>query len=147
MDKLRLDQKTVFKDFSVLKEELLYKDAEPAHNLTDQISELEKVFESIKSKVRELDKSLEGFVMSEFKKAEKGIENIQKRLKRAEEQKEEVNIKQLEGILEKLFPNGNPQEREDNFLNFYINNPNFIHELNELLNPFELDYNILTEDV
>ncbi|MCK5370265.1 MAG: bacillithiol biosynthesis BshC, partial [Cyclobacteriaceae bacterium] len=55
-------------------------------------------------------------------------------------------IKQLEGILEKLFPNGNPQEREDNFLNFYINNPYFIHELIELLDPFKLSYNILTED-
>jgi bacillithiol biosynthesis cysteine-adding enzyme BshC len=146
MDKLQLDPKAVFKHFSVLKEELIYKDTEPVHDLTGQICEIEKVFDSIKSKVNELDKSLEGFVMSEFKKAEKGIGNIQKRLKKAEEQKEEVSIKQLEGILEKLFPDGNPQEREDNFLNFYINNPNFINELIDLLNPFELNYNILTED-
>ncbi|MCK5279453.1 MAG: bacillithiol biosynthesis BshC, partial [Cyclobacteriaceae bacterium] len=146
MDKLQLDQKAVFKDFSVLKEELLYKDTEPVHDLTGQIGEIEKIFKSIKDKVGTLDKSLEGFVMSEFKKAEKGVENIQKRLKKAEEQKEEVSIKQLEGILEKLFPNGNPQEREDNFLNFYINNPYFIHELIELLDPFKLSYNILTED-
>ena len=93
-----------------------------------------------------LDKSLEGFVMSEYKKVEKSVENIQKRLKKAEEQKEEVSIKQIENILEKLFPGGNPQEREDNFLNFYINNPNFIQELIDALNPFELKYNILTED-
>lgn len=146
MDKLQLDQKAVFKDFLVLKEELLYKDTEPVHDLTGQIGEIEKIFKSIKDKVGTLDKSLEGFVMSEFKKAEKGVENIQKRLKKAEEQKEEVSIKQLEGILEKLFPNGNPQEREDNFLNFYINNPYFIHELIELLDPFKLSYNILTED-
>ena len=84
--------------------------------------------------------------MSEYKKTEKGVENIQKRLKKAEEQKQEVGIKQLEGIMEKLFPNGNPQEREDNFLNFYVNNPNFIEDLIELLDPFELKYNILTED-
>jgi len=52
----------------------------------------------------------------------------------------------LEGILEKLFPGGNPQEREDNFLNFYINNPDFINELIDHLDPFDLKYNILKED-
>ena len=146
MSKLGLDEKKVFEDFSVLKEELLYRDTDPVHDLTSDLSEIEKVFESIKSKVGELDKSLEGFVMSEYKKTEKGVGNIQKRLKKAEEQKQEVGIKQLEGIMEKLFPNGNPQEREDNFLNFYVNNPNFIEDLIELLDPFELKYNILTED-
>lgn len=146
MDKLQLGEKDVFENFNKLKEQILYKDSEPLHELTSQLSELEKIFESIKSKSQLLDKSLEGFVMSEFKKTEKGVENIQKRMKKAEEQKEEVSIKQLEGILEKLFPGGNPQEREDNFLNFYINNPTFINKLMDLLDPFDLRYNILTED-
>lgn len=146
MNKLGLDEKKVFEDFSALKEELFFKDAEPLYDLTSDLKEIEKAFESIKSKVQELDKSLEGFVMSEFKKTEKGVGNIQKRLKKAEEQKQEVGIKQLEGIMEKLFPSGNPQEREDNFLNFYINNPDFIEQLIALLNPFELKYNLLAED-
>lgn len=146
MDKLQLEGKDIFENFIDLKEKILYKNAEPVHDLSTQIADLEKLFESIKSKAQELDKSLEGFVMSEFKKTEKGVENIQKRMKKAEEQKQEVSIKQLEGILEKLFPGGNPQEREDNFLNFYINNPGFIDELINLLNPFDLKYNILTED-
>lgn len=146
MNKLQLGEKDVFDNFNALKEKILYKDSEPVHDLTNQLGELEKLFESIKSKTQLLDKSLEGFVMSEFKKAEKGVGNIQKRMKKAEEQKQEVSIKQLEGILEKLFPGGNPQEREDNFLNFYINNPDFINELIDLLDPFDLKYNILTED-
>ncbi len=146
MGKLNLIEKDVFKSFSILKEELLYKDTEPIHDLTLQLNEIEKVFEYIKTKANALDKSLEGFVMSEFKKTEKSLGNIQNRLKRAEEQKQEVSIKQLEGILEKLFPGGNPQEREDNFLNFYINNPDFINELIDHLDPFDLKYNILRED-
>ena len=146
MEKLNLIEKDVFKSFSILKEELLYKDTEPIHDLTLQLNEIEKVFEYIKTKANALDKSLEGFVMSEFKKTEKSLGNIQNRLKRAEEQKQEVSIKQLEGILEKLFPGGNPQEREDNFLNFYINNPDFINELIDHLDPFDLKYNILRED-
>ena len=146
MNKININAKDAFKSFSVLKEELLYHNTDPVHDLSSPLSEIEKAFASIKTKAQALDKSLEGFVMSEFKKAEKGVGNIQNRLKRAEEQKEEISIKQLEGILEKLFPGGNPQEREDNFLNFYINNPGFINELIDLLDPFELNYNILTED-
>ena len=146
MDKLQLSKQGIFEDFSTIKEHILYKDTEKVHDLSSELSDIENVFNSIKSKVGVLDKSLEGFVMSEYKKVEKGVENIQKRLKKAEEQKEEVSIKQIENILEKLFPGGNPQEREDNFLNFYINNPNFIQELIDALDPFELKYNILTED-
>lgn len=144
--KLGLGVEEVFKDFATLKEMVLFKDTEPKYDLSDQLSEIENAFESIKFKVQELDKSLEGFAMSEFKKAEKGVINIQKRLKNAEEQKQSVAINQLKSILDKLFPNGNPQEREDNFLNFYINNPGLIDELINQLNPFELKYNILTED-
>jgi bacillithiol biosynthesis cysteine-adding enzyme BshC len=101
MDKLQLGEKDIFEKFSDLKEKILYKDSEPVHDISGQLGELEMLFESIKAKAELLDKSLEGFVMSEFKKAEKGVENIQKRMKKAEEQKQEVSIKQLEGILEK----------------------------------------------
>jgi uncharacterized protein YllA (UPF0747 family) len=141
-----LNEPDLFKSFDELKEQLLFSDGTPAHDLNEELQEIQKVYDAVKQKASKVDKSLEGFVMSEYKKVEKGIVNIQKRLKRAEEQKEEVKLNQLQGVLEKLFPNGNPQEREDNFLNFYINNPNFIEELIELLDPFSLKYNILTED-
>lgn len=147
IDKLGLSNNDLFKNYDTLKEQLLYSNAEPAYELATQLNDIAKVFESIQQKAMALDKSLEGFVMGEFKKTEKGVINIQKRLKKAEEQKEEVKLNQLKGILEKLFPGGNPQEREDNFLNFYINNPKFVDELIEELDPFTLKYNILTEDV
>jgi uncharacterized protein YllA (UPF0747 family) len=147
LEKLRLGPSEVFEDFNTLKEKVLYKDTEPLHDLSDQLSMIERAFKAIQSKAHEVDQSLEGFVMSEYKKIEKGVDNIQKRLKKAEEQKEEVTIKQLESVIDKLFPGGNPQEREDNFLNFYINNPKFTEELLNLLDPFELKYNILSEDV
>ena len=146
MNKLDLSVHDIFKDFDLLKEKLLFSVGVPHHSLDQQLNEIEEVFNAIKQKAMEVDKSLEGFVASEHKKVEKGINNIQKRLKRAEEQKEEVKLNQLRGVLDKLFPDGNPQERGDNFLNFYINNPNFIDELIDQLNPFSLNYNVLTDD-
>lgn len=147
VDKLGFGVNELFEDFETLKKKLLYSNEDPAYFLTGYLKEVETAFEGIKEKANTLDKSLEGFVASEFKKVEKGIGNIEKRLKKAEEQKEEVKLNQLKGLLEKLFPGGNPQEREDNFLNFYINNTSFIDELITQLNPFSLKYNVLTEDV
>jgi bacillithiol synthase len=147
MDKLGLNPTEVFGDYNALKEKVLFQDADPSYDLSEQLSTIESAFKSIQSVASEVDQSLEGFVISEYKKTEKAVDNIQKRLKKAEEQKEAVTLKQLESVLDKLFPGGNPQEREDNFLNFYINNPKFIDELLQLLDPFNLKYNILSEDV
>ncbi|NJN27232.1 MAG: bacillithiol biosynthesis cysteine-adding enzyme BshC [Cyclobacteriaceae bacterium] len=116
--KLELEVKDVFDDFDSLKEKVLYKDREPQHDLSSEIAEIENIFRKIVSKAANIDKSMEGYVLSEHAKVEKEMLNMQKRLKKAEEQREEIQIKQLQSILAKLFPNGHPQEREDNFLNF-----------------------------
>ncbi|MCG8311492.1 MAG: bacillithiol biosynthesis cysteine-adding enzyme BshC [Cytophagales bacterium] len=145
--KLGLDHGDIFKDFAQLKDQLVYGDGKAAYDLSQELRQIEQVFLLIRQKSGTIDKSLEGFIAGEYKKTEKGIVNIQKRLKKATEQKEEVKINQLRGILDKLFPNGNPQEREDNFLSFYINNPGFIDDLISTLDPFSLRYNVLNEDV
>ena len=146
MMKIGLQLEDLFEDFAALKTRIAGSDENENTDLTSELSELRQVFDSIKSKAGNVDKSLEGFVMGEFKKAEKGVENIQKRLKKSEEQKHEVAINQLKKVIDKLFPNGNLQEREDNFLNFYINNPFFIQELFEKLSPLQFRFNMLTED-
>ena len=78
--KLELSTPDLFKSFDELKELLLFSDGTPEHDLTEELQEIEKVFEAVKQKAGNVDKSLEGFVMSEYKKTEKGIVNIQKRL-------------------------------------------------------------------
>ena len=146
MLKLHITESDLFHDFQVLKEKILYDDGLPANDLSQEMKILDKAFNLVKQKATEIDKSLEGYVVAEQKKAEKGMLNIQKRLKKAIEQKEATKIKQLESVMEKLFPEGNLQERHDNFLNFYINNPLLISELHDALDPYKLKFNILTED-
>ncbi len=107
---------------------------------------LKEVYESIKNLASTIDKSLEGFIGAESAKTAKNIENIEKRLKKAEEGKYEQNLKSLLSTKERLFPSGNLQERTDNLLNFYINNPSFIEQLIANIEPFDYQFNILTED-
>jgi bacillithiol biosynthesis cysteine-adding enzyme BshC len=146
MDKNALEIQDIFLEMSALKERIISSGNDAHLDLSNELESFQKVFQSIKTKAGLADKSLEGFVMSEEKKTEKSIDNIQKRIKKAEEQKHEISINQVQGVLDKLFPNGHLQEREDNFLNFYINNPGFIEELTEKLDPLSLKFNVLTDD-
>ncbi len=146
MQKNALEINDLFKDFNTLKEYIISSDEKEQIDLTRELQEFQKVFNTIKEKAGAADKSLEGFVMSEQKKGEKSIDNIQKRIKKAEEQKHEIAINQVQSVLDKLFPNDSLQEREDNFLNFYINNPDFIDELIQKLDPLSLKFNVLTDD-
>jgi uncharacterized protein YllA (UPF0747 family) len=85
-------------------------------------------------------------VEAERVKALKSLENIEKRFKKSEEQKQAVELKQLERLKEKLFPGGNIQERVDNYLNFSLNNKNFLENIKGFLDPFDFRFNIILED-
>jgi uncharacterized protein YllA (UPF0747 family) len=69
------------------------------------------------------------------------MEQLAKKLRKAEEVKHSTAIQQLKEIKEVLFPGGVPQERKLNFLNFYLENPNFIQELLQHLDP--LDFKVV----
>lgn len=136
----------LFRDENSLKDLFMAENGEHNLSLEQEREVMEQVFESIKNQVLAVDKSLEGFVGAEGNKAMKIVENIEKRLKKAGETKHENSLKSLLGVKEKLFPGGNLQERTDNFLNFYINNPEFINEISAALDPFDFRFHILTED-
>ena len=144
--KIGIEAKNLFKEEKLLKEHFIAENA--GHNLTLEREKeiLEQVFQSIKNQALTVDKSLGGFIGAEGSKAFKSVENIEKRLKKAEETKYDNSLKSLLGMKEKLFPEGNLQERTDNFLNFYINNPDFINQILAVLDPFDFRFHILIED-
>lgn len=145
IDKLGLSGQDLFRDDINLKRFFLDKNASASIELNSEVEDVEKLFGAIVSKAVILDKSLEGFVLAEKQKLLKSLENIDKRLKKAEEKNQETEINQLLNLKAKLFPNGGLQERSDNFLNFYLNNPHFLGQLLEVFEPLTFNFNILTE--
>jgi uncharacterized protein YllA (UPF0747 family) len=71
---------------------------------------------------------------------------LEKRIIRAEERNQESNVSQLLNLKNKLFPNKTAQERTDNFLNFYMNDPDFIQKLFHAFDPLDFKYNVLLEE-
>ncbi|MFM7301204.1 MAG: bacillithiol biosynthesis cysteine-adding enzyme BshC [Crocinitomicaceae bacterium] len=64
------------------------------------------------------EKDLEKWIASELVKIEKQVLQIEQKLKRSVKQKHEDQLKWIEKQKERLFPNGNLQERELNFFHF-----------------------------
>ncbi|UXX79643.1 bacillithiol biosynthesis cysteine-adding enzyme BshC [Reichenbachiella carrageenanivorans] len=143
LDKFGWTNEDLFKAGEDLKSEYLAKYGEKAMSLNGEVEDLQKVYDLLAEKAATVDASLKGFIAAEHAKAAKGLENIAKRLKKSEEQKHETALNQIQGIKDKLFPDGGLQERHDNFLNFYINNPDFVKEILASLDAFDLRMHII----
>jgi len=144
--KLKLSWEELFEDEQKLKEKIISGTSENDYKLEAEEQEVDVLFEKIKRKASTIDPTLEAYVLAEGQKVKKALEQIEKRLKKAEEQKHEVLISQLSNIKSKLFPEGQLQERRDNYLNFSLSNPSFISQLFQYIDPFDYRFNILVED-
>ncbi|MDQ3535509.1 MAG: bacillithiol biosynthesis cysteine-adding enzyme BshC [Bacteroidota bacterium] len=144
--KLNLQVKDLFLGLQSLKNTFIAENTSNNLSLHKEQEVLKQVYLSVLHKALLVDQSLEGMIGAENAKAEKGIENIEKRLKKAEEKNQEVAIKQIENITEKLFPENGLQERTENFLNFYINNPSIIKYFIENFDPFDFRFHIIMEN-
>jgi bacillithiol biosynthesis cysteine-adding enzyme BshC len=146
LQKVGLEATELFQDTDALVKSFVEHHADASLSLGEQKAALTKVYEQVEEKVLAVDGSLKGFVGAESSKAFKSLDNIEKRLKKAEEQNQETAVGQLESLKEKLFPEGGLQERYENLLTYHINNPQFINELLEKFDPFDFRFNVLTEE-
>jgi bacillithiol biosynthesis cysteine-adding enzyme BshC len=93
-----------------------------------------------------LDPTLVKTVAAEAQKAAAGLGNLEKRLSKAAENKHEIVYTQLTALKDKLFPDGDLQERVDNVLSIYINNPEFLQQLLDAFEPLALEFTVLEEE-
>jgi bacillithiol synthase len=108
----------------------------------DEVALLNQLGKLLEEKANLVDKSLVSTVAAEHTKLLKSLDDIQKRLQKGLEKRNLDGIGQIINIKNKLFPNGSPQERVDNFLNFYLNDPEFIQKLYNNFEPLLLKYYI-----
>jgi uncharacterized protein YllA (UPF0747 family) len=82
-------------------------------------------------------------VGAETQRAIKSLEKIEHKLLKAEKRFQSDRLKQVEAVKDSLFPGGGLQERTDNFLNFYSQDPQFIQKLIDHFDPFDFRFNVL----
>ena len=106
---------------------------------------LKQQFAVLNDIATQTDKSFNGAVKAQEVKQIKGLENLEKRLLKAEKN---VHANQLERIIQlqnELFPNQGLQERRANFAEFYVAYGNdFIQKLISALKPLEPSFTVIT---
>ncbi|MES2518483.1 MAG: bacillithiol biosynthesis cysteine-adding enzyme BshC [Bacteroidota bacterium] len=145
IEKLGLSAHDLFLDEISLKKNFVEKNSQNSLSLSTESQEFIDIFNKVLEKAVKIDKTLEGAVKGEQQKVLNALENLEKRLKKAEERNQETEVNQLLGLKQKLFPNGVPQERAENFLNFYLNNPAFLSQVSEVFDPLDFSFNVMVE--
>ncbi|PIF30942.1 bacillithiol biosynthesis cysteine-adding enzyme BshC [Flavobacterium sp. 9] len=114
-------------------------------DLTPQKETLEKQFEYLYELAQQTDKSFTGAVKAQEVKQKKGLENLEKRLLKAQKRKLDNELQRVADLQFELFPNQSLQERQANFSEFYLEKgEQLIPLLIQKLKPLETNFNIIT---
>ena len=114
-------------------------------DFTEQKQHLKKQFEGLYEIANQTDKSFIGAVKAQEIKQIKGLEDLEKRLLKAEKRIHAEELNRILLLQKELFPDHNLQERKTNFSEFYLEYGNdLISKLLTNLNPFESYFTIIT---
>ena len=102
-------------------------------------------FEKLNKIASQTDKSFTGAVKAQEVKQIRGLENLEKRLLKAEKKMHADELERIIQLQNELFPNQGLQERRANFGEFYLAYGNdFIQKLISELKPLEPNFTIIT---
>lgn len=101
-------------------------------------------FETLYAVASQTDKGFMGAVKAQEVKQNKGLENLEKRLLKAQKRKLGDILQRMVDLQNELFPNQSLQERQANFSEFYLENgENLIPAIVEKLKPLKNQFDII----
>ena len=114
-------------------------------DFTEQKAHLKKQFEALYKIAEQTDKSFLGAVKAQEIKQIKGLENLEKRLLKAEKKAHTDKLERIILLQNELFPNHGLQERKANFSEFYLEfGSELIYKILNELEPLEQNFTIIT---
>jgi len=147
MAKLDLDVMDFMKSEIQQIKDFVAANAEHEFSLSAEKDRLSAIWEEVALKADSIDSSLKAKVASEGTNQIKSLEKIEDRLRKAEKQKHEIAINQIQGIREKFYPSGGLQERFANFMEFYVRQPDtYFNVLLEHFDPLDMRLKIIVEE-
>lgn len=105
---------------------------------------LEQQFAALRRVAENTDMSFIGAVNAQQVKQLKGLNNLQKRLLRAEKRIHADLVERITNLQNELLPNLSLEERQRNFSEYYLEyGQSFVEALKDTLNPLQLEFTIL----
>ncbi len=143
-DKLKLS----WKDLFLNQQELFNQKTKLLSDLTIDFSAqketLKKQFKELYKVAETTDKSFLGAVKAQEVKQIKGLENLEKRLLKAEKRVHQEQLNRIISLQNELFPNQGLQERKVNFAEFYVESgEELIEKLLKELKPLKQEFKVV----
>lgn len=146
MEDLGLKLKEIFQPLHEIKKQYVKERAPVDAELTPYEQKLQRIFDELEDVAHLTDRSMLGAVNAQRQKQLNGLENLKKKLIKAEKRKHSVDMDKLERVYYQLFPNGSLQERHDNFTTYYCEfGDDFIKTLLEKLDPLDFRFVVVRE--
>lgn len=109
-------------------------------------NELGTVYDELQSLVHSVDHTLAPVVGAEHQKVKKQLDDLLKRILKAEERKHEEKIKSVFSVKDKLLPNGVLQERKESVVSFLIKYPDLVESLYKVLEVFDHQLQVVSHE-
>ena len=141
INKLDLSVKDIFKKQLDLTNFLVEKHTELPLDFSQQKDHLKKQFEQLYELAKQTDPTFLGAVGAQEKKQLNGLDNLEKRMRRAEKRNHKDRIDRVLALRTQLFPGESLQERNTNFAEFYLEyGSDLIKVLLKELDPFKSEF-------
>jgi bacillithiol biosynthesis cysteine-adding enzyme BshC len=143
--KLNLRELELFSPLDELKQNFVKNNLKEEIDFSDLESKTNELLQVIERQITNFDTNLLKFAEAEKTKLQNQIESIKQKLIKQQKNAFEQELKQIEDLKSKLFPNNGLQERSENFLNFCPNGDvdSLISNLYEAIEVFENDLIVL----
>lgn len=120
LEKIGLDYRELYRKPDLVIRDYVAKHTENELSLAPELTQLSDLFNSMASKAKAIDPTLEKAALAEHTRQEKIITQFESRLRRIEKTKFDEAVTTIREMKDYLFPKDGLQERTDNFLNIYL---------------------------
>ncbi len=144
LEKLNLKPEDFFGDVEQLINRYVQQNMSEGSNLEAEKKKLEELYDSILIKAEATDITLKQSASGEKQKAISALENLEAKMLKAEKRKQETAVSQIRSVHASLFPEGNLQERRENFIPYY--NKEFIAALVQQLDAFGKSFKVFLNE-
>ncbi|WP_299670963.1 bacillithiol biosynthesis cysteine-adding enzyme BshC [uncultured Polaribacter sp.] len=144
LDNLNISHEEIFLSQHKLLSKKVVENSAIEIDFNAKINFLENQFSDLKEVAKKTDVSFINAVNAQERKQIKGLENLQKRLLKAEKRRQKDLVDRITELQNAIVPNQSLEERQRNFSEYYLEyGSSFIEALKKSLKPLDLEFTIL----
>lgn len=145
LEKLKITEEEIFLNQFELLSKKVIENTDIETDFSDKIEFLKNQFKDLKEVAVKTDVTFLNAVNAQERKQIKGLENLEKRLLKAEKKRQKDLVDRITVLQNELLPNESLEERQRNFSEYYLEyGSSFTSNLKEVLKPLQLKFTIIT---